>query len=169
MGAIAKTALRFSFLKFKARSNSNDFEDKKDDEDIEQNTGHVLDIIVPNGHAHTEDQNKNFGNVLPNKHVANTLVIESEREDVPLRRENPIESSVSQRLSGVEERIANIESEMLIFKDSFDSQMGTVLSLLTEMKLSLCKGESETTVDTYSPDDASCSIISDTGTATTKF
>ena len=153
LGAIAKTALRFSFLKFKARNN---LEMRPDpDEDIDQIAADSSPgLSIPNGHALKKEINSNENepsNIVSSISMGTPSIVidapispEPERkvENVENRNEREIE-----KLNGLENRICRIEKQVLQFKNTFDVQMKTMLDMLGDLKEQMDNKEIVTNVD----------------------
>ena len=140
LGAIAKTALRFSFLKFKARSDmeSGHAADSVDDVQYEAPGG----ISIPNGNALNEEirnckEDEEQNTVLRNSIEGPSIEIDapsSPEPDVEIEASRNCDKELSERLAGLETRVVMIERQLSQFRSTFDVQMKTMLDAVKNLK-----------------------------------
>ena len=136
LGAIAKTALRFSFLKFKARNNLQ----SSGDADSINDEANEPSCAIPNGHAINNEATgctENESLVSSGLGKAPRIVIEGpsspeSEHSVALRGNCPEE--INEKFAGLENRIVRIEKQILQFKNTFDVQMKTMLDTVRTLK-----------------------------------
>ncbi len=167
LGAIAKTALRFSFLRFKAKSSTDLETEDNEVEETKRSSTNSLSLNLPNGFSKQRDRNKN----VEHFHITEadtTQRRESSSEEIHEKRVRKRDDMADQRLTALETRISRIENEMKDFRSSLNSQIDRVLLLMTELKSDITHKEIVTQIDLcnnegpFRPD-------TDSETATTSF
>ena len=152
LGAIAKTALRFSFLKFKAKSNiqEDNAADDADDAANESSSG----VYIPNGHAISDPSNNSLDgrsiNVVSSGSVNTPSIVVDAPSSPEIERNVEIGGNcteeISEKLVGLENRIIRVEKQILQFKNTFDVQMKAILDVVKTLKVHLEAKETVTNV-----------------------
>ena len=115
----------------------------------EEHDSDLLNVTIPNGHAikqegSNEPQRGDKGLVTAvSPQTTPTIRIENHNPSGDLQNEE-----IDERLQGLEKRICKIENQVLLFRDSFDTQMNSILNVLTDLKTSIDSKEVVTRVDT---------------------
>ena len=140
LGAIAKTALRFSFLKFKAR---NDMESGNTADAVDGvQYGTTSGIAIPNGNALNEEirncKRDEEQNILSSKSIEGPSIEidapSSPEPDVEIEASRNCNEELNERLAGLETRVVRIESQLSQFRSTFDVQMKTMLDTVKNLR-----------------------------------
>ena len=176
LSAIAKTALRFSFLRFRARNSNagpnNENETASNNEASDEDTV----ASIPNGHTVSKDRNRHFNlaNVTRLTSIP-TPKISIESPSVPDLSHLPGVSEIEvpqedERLMGLEAKIRRIEDQVIQFRHTINSQMNEVLSSLADLKTTETNIKERTSeADSSGTDSRPIEIDSDLSTITTYF
>lgn len=138
LGAIAKTALRFSFLKFKPKNNLQSSEEANDiNDETNEPSGAVS---IPNGHAvNDEVKGCTEKESVVSSGMRKTPRIVIDGPSTPETEHNVklpsiCTEEINEKLAGLENRIVRIEKQILQFKNTFDVQMKTMLDTVRTLK-----------------------------------
>ena len=171
LGAIAKTALRFSFLKFKARNN---LQLSQPDDPIDAII-HESSSTVPvtNGYALKEEasENKSINSERGNSIPLSIMIDATESVNIErnLQMEKCYNKEANKNLNRLEIQISRIESQLLECKRRFDLQMNTLLDLLKDLKVDLEGNEIIGKVDSQQSQSEIEPALSDPGIMTSSI
>lgn len=134
LSAIAKTALRFSFLRFKARNSTAEPSHENEAASSNDPSNEDTRTTIPNGHTVSNNEDRKGFNLANVTRMSSIPTPKISIEGPSLPDLSGLGLPVDARLVGLEAKIRRIEDQVIEFRHTFNSEMSDILTLLADLK-----------------------------------